>query len=162
MCVPVCACACTETPRSWVNTGEKVVPTDGAARARTLQGVSICRLPGCSPLPLAQTQPQASQAEPDKETCVCFVRGLTSLPPAAIAASLSSSPICPYPSFICQDPNICLSSKQTCLPIGPPVSRSLHPRQFHLTPPELSLCPMFRGLVPLHLSPSPGSHQDSK
>lgn len=97
MCVPVCACACTETPRSWVNTGEKVVPTDGAARPRTLQGVSICRLPGCSPLPLAQTQPQASQAEPDKETCVCFVRGLTSLPPHSHCSQPQLIPYLPLP-----------------------------------------------------------------
>lgn len=73
MCVPVCACMYTQTPWSWVNKGEKAVLTEGAAHPGTLQGFSICRLPWCSPLPLAHTLPQASQAELDKETCVCFV-----------------------------------------------------------------------------------------
>lgn len=49
-CVLVCACMCTEMPGSWVNRGEKVVPTDGAAHPETLQGASICQLPWCSPL----------------------------------------------------------------------------------------------------------------
>lgn len=47
--VYVCACMCTEMPGSWVNKGEKVVLTDGAAHPETLQGASICQLPGCSP-----------------------------------------------------------------------------------------------------------------
>lgn len=67
------------------------MPADGAARPGTLQGISICQLPWCSPLPLAQTQPQASEAELDKETCVCFEGASPASLPPAIAASLSSS-----------------------------------------------------------------------
>lgn len=46
--------------------------TDGAARPRTLHGVSIC----CSLVQPPPSGPDAAsgiQAELDKETCVCFV-----------------------------------------------------------------------------------------
>lgn len=109
----VCACVCTETPGSRVNTGEKFVLTDGAARSGTPQGVSICPLPWCSPLPLIQTPPQASQAELDKETCVCFV----GVPPQPPSPRPCSRPVHPHPSLIHQDP---APTSLTFLSVSPP------------------------------------------
>lgn len=45
MCMQLCACLCSEMPRSRVNKGEKVMLTAGAAHPGTPQGVSICWLP---------------------------------------------------------------------------------------------------------------------
>lgn len=75
--------------------------------------------PSSGPIP-----PQASQAELNKEACVCSVGGPSSLPLPGLATSLSGSPVYPLPGLIHQDPHISPSVNQMHLsPLPQPLPR---------------------------------------